>query len=55
MLDGLDPWITHFAPPCTELSVIGSKPEPGSEEFEKGFATMKFSVDQIRRRSERGR
>ena len=35
LLDGLDPWITHFAPPCTELSIIGSRPEPGSDSLRR--------------------
>ena len=54
LLDALDPWITHFAPPCTQLCIIGSRPSPGSDKFEEGFATMKFSVDQIRRRCRKG-
>ena len=54
LLDELDPRVAHFAPPCTELSIIGSRPEPGSEKYEKGYSTMKFSVDQIGRRKSRG-
>ena len=50
----MDPVVLHYAPPCTKLSTIGTRPAPGHPDYEEAKKLVEFAVDGVARRVEKG-